>query len=57
MKYLHIFEDGELLEDDSDPSQDDVDSIKAGILAVIKFEDGMFLELLANGTWADLERE
>lgn len=54
--YLHIFEDGNIKQVESEPTQDDRDSVDAGIDVIIRFKDGNFESMESDGSWTTLKK-
>lgn len=54
--FLHIHEDSTIKSSIEQPNNDDIDSINAGVLTVIRFnkDSGKFESLETNGDWQEL---
>ena len=49
MKYLYIFEDGEMTQTDTEPTPQDILSVDVGVLVVVTVRDGQFREYNDGG--------
>jgi len=52
--YLYIFEDGEVVQALTAPKQEDLDCVAEGILQVITYDGGTFLEVDCDGEMFDV---
>lgn len=57
MMYLYIFEDFFMKQYDKKPNEDDLNSIDSGVLTILKFKNGIFQDLQADGSWKPFETE
>lgn len=55
MLYLYIHEDGEVHKRLNNPAQEDLESVYAGVLQVLKIEGQRVYDLLFDGSWKELE--
>lgn len=53
--YLHRFEDGAIWQVDSEPTSQDLECIKDGLLQVFRVREGRYQELMPNGKWKEVE--
>lgn len=51
MKYLRIYENGDLSQSNKGPTGDDIEAVGEGILNVVRIENGIFEELQPDGSW------
>lgn len=52
--YLYLFEDGGIAANTDEPTQEDCDSVDAGILNVIRCTNGVFEWLQPDNTWTTI---
>ena len=54
MRYLYIFEDGEIAQSDNPPNEEDVRMVKESYLGVIRIDEETLEELDLDGKWVNI---
>jgi hypothetical protein len=52
--FLYIFEDNTLGQSETEPTPDDMDCVRDGLLFVVQYENGRFKELNFGGVYKDV---